>query len=449
MQLKSSSTSFEDEETGLPTMEVQQKNNDEEDFDRSFSQSRDDSSSSASLLGAAETRRVRITKMVFFLVLAAAATITGVLIFQYASSNQEQEFVVGFTGSADELVVISQLNMQYKFSSLESLAISMTTAGIQGKDNGNTWPFFTHPNFEVEAGNVRRKSSFLVLFWSPFIDTTDGIEWQEYSIQHQDWLQTSYNTLGLIGITPPPIAECVFTNERQLDDESFEPVCLDFTYSETNPFFAPVWQTSPPIAQITNYNEGKNTMLIGTAVEVLLTGKAILSQTYEVTNSKDPESSWENLPTSYMIQPVFDTYDKNNMVGLLSALIPWSYFANILSVDGKGKGIFVFMDNPCGSNLTFYVQGPRVEWLGEGDLHDQRYNEYGVVANASAIQTIQGCPYTMHLYPSQEFESAYKDNSPDHDQSNNTKRCSLHLRMGRCSASKCFKESIEFHKMQQ
>ncbi|KAG7344718.1 adenylate/guanylate cyclase [Nitzschia inconspicua] len=410
MKLKSSTTSLEDEEFGLPKYNPEA--DDDEEFDPSTSQSRDDSSSSASLLGAAETRRVRITKLVFFLVLAAAATITGVLIFQYASSNQEQEFVVGFTGSADELIVISQLNMQYKFSSLESLAISMTTAGIQGKGSGDTWPFFTHPNFEVEAGNSRRKASSLMLFWSPLVNETDRIAWQEYSIEHQDWLQISYNTLGLVGITPPPIPECIFYNERPLEDESLEPNCDNSVNFETIPYFIPIWQTSPPMAEVTNYNGAKHELLIGTTVEVFATKEAILSQIYDVTNSSDPENSWENLPTSYMIQPVFETYDKTKIVGFLAALLPWNYFANILSVDGKGKGIFVFMDNPCGSNLTFYVQGPRVEWLGEGDLHDQRYNEYGVVANASAIQTMQGCPYTMHLYPSQEFESAYKDNSP-------------------------------------
>ncbi|KAG7370377.1 adenylate/guanylate cyclase [Nitzschia inconspicua] len=408
MKLKSSSTSFEDEEIGIQNV---QEANDDEDFDRSFSQSRDDSSSSASLLGAEETRRVRLTKLAFFLVLAAAATITGVLIFRYASNDQEQEFVVAFTGSADELIVISQLNMRYKFSSLESLAISMTTAGIQGKGNGNTWPFFTHPNFEVEAGNIRQKASFLILLWAPFINKTDGIAWQDYSIEHQDWIQTSYATLGFGGITPPPIAECVFNNERPMDDESFEPSCLDFVSSETSQVVAPIWQTSPPIPQITNYIEEKDALLMVTAAVVLSTGDAILSQNYQVTNSSDPSTSWENLPTSYMIQPVFDTHDKNNIVGLLAASIPWSYFANILS-DGKGGGIFVFMDNPCGSNFTFYVKGPRVEWLGEGDQHDSFFDEYGIVANASAIQTVKGCPYTMHLYPSQEFESVYKDNSP-------------------------------------
>ncbi|KAG7344915.1 SET methyltransferase domain containing protein [Nitzschia inconspicua] len=125
------------------------------DLDPSSSQSRDDSSTSTSLLGAAESRRVRITKLIFFSGLAAAATITGVVIFRYASNGQEQEFVVGFTGSAEELILISQLNMENKFSSLEALAISITTAGIQGNDSGNTWLYFTHPNFEVEAGNIR------------------------------------------------------------------------------------------------------------------------------------------------------------------------------------------------------------------------------------------------------------------------------------------------------
>lgn len=80
--------------------------------------------------------------------------------------------------------------------------------------------------------------------------------------------------------------------------------------------------------------------------------------------------------------------------------------------DEKAGGIYVFMDNPCGSNFTFFVEGSSLEFLGEGDLHDPRYDAYQIVANATNIQTVEECPYTVHLYPSETLESEYKDHTP-------------------------------------
>lgn len=100
MKPVSIATSESDEEFGIPIgLENDNKGMDEDDFDRltvySFNQSGGESSSSNdSLLGAAETRRVRITKLIFFLVLSVAAAVTGIMIYRFTSESQEEEFVV-------------------------------------------------------------------------------------------------------------------------------------------------------------------------------------------------------------------------------------------------------------------------------------------------------------------------------------------------------------------
>lgn len=216
--------------------------------------------------------------------------------------------------------------MKNKFTAIESLAISMTTAGLLGNASDNTWPYFTHPNFEVEAGNTRNKMASRFMLWAPLINETDREDWEEYSVEHQDWIRTSYSARGLDDVVPPAISDCIFRNVPFDIDESWEPICDFFVHSERIPYFAPIWQTSPPSVEYTNYNGAKHELLIGTMEEALETGDAILSQTYFVTSNSDPtrsETSWENLPTSYIIQPVFDTYAKSNIVGFLCAMIPW------------------------------------------------------------------------------------------------------------------------------
>ncbi|KAG7344916.1 hypothetical protein IV203_032447 [Nitzschia inconspicua] len=56
---------------------------------------------------------------------------------------------------------------------------------------------------------------------------------------------------------------------------------------------------------------------------VFSTGDSILSENYAVTHNSNTIWSWETLPTSYIIQPVFDTYAKENIVEFLAASIPW------------------------------------------------------------------------------------------------------------------------------
>lgn len=78
-----------------------------------------------------------------------------------------------------------------------------------------------------------------------------------------------------------------------------------------------------------------------------------------------------NHPHSVLLTPVFDDFDRehrkdpNHIVGVVIAVLPWDhYYENILPEEAHG--IQVVMEDSCGDQFTYIVDGPVAEFLGYG-----------------------------------------------------------------------------------
>jgi hypothetical protein len=76
------------------------------------------------------------------------------------------------------------------------------------------------------------------------------------------------------------------------------------------------------------------------------------------------------------------------------------------------------------THLPYYsidISGPNVKHLGRGDLHDTKYERMSIsrrLHETFAVSRYSGvplntevCPYTLHLYPSDEFSNLYTTNN--------------------------------------
>lgn len=122
--------------------------------------------------------------------------------------------------------------------------------------------------------------------------------------------------------------------------------------------------------------------------------------------------------------PVFDNFSvSRRAVAATRFVIHWaSYFEGILPYNTVG--IIVVLENSCDLPFSYIINGEKVVPLGDGDLHDSKYDKYersasfrdaGVIADGSAMGTlidVGGCPYSIHVYPSSEFAGAFKSNTP-------------------------------------
>jgi hypothetical protein len=114
------------------------------------------------------------------------------------------------------------------------------------------------------------------------------------------------------------------------------------------------------------------------------------------------------------------------VVGIFGLSIYWHDLIRNILPEGS-RGIVCVFENTCGKSFTYKMHGPEVEYLGRGDLHDNRYNSQRQSSALLDLQSLstQGhtsyegvpvsedvCPYTLSVYPSAEMEDGHKTNHP-------------------------------------
>ena len=114
------------------------------------------------------------------------------------------------------------------------------------------------------------------------------------------------------------------------------------------------------------------------------------------------------------------TNTTGEVVGVVATTIYWRAFLRNILPDGA-NGIIVVVRNPCHSSFSYQINGPEVKYLGIGDNHREIYsdlhlsnsvvdlNEFALrrsIYTGAPIET-DFCPYTAHIYASNEMKSQY------------------------------------------
>jgi His Kinase A (phospho-acceptor) domain len=118
---------------------------------------------------------------------------------------------------------------------------------------------------------------------------------------------------------------------------------------------------------------------------------------------------------------------EHQVYGILAVSIYWrDMIKRILPTDSNG--IVVVFENDCNKPFTYQIDGPKVTFLGHGDLHDNHYDGYvqstrlddlSISHHEGPSRTYTGipvnsdyCTTTVNVYPSQEMESDYTSSKP-------------------------------------
>jgi hypothetical protein len=100
------------------------------------------------------------------------------------------------------------------------------------------------------------------------------------------------------------------------------------------------------------------------------------------------------VPRSVFVEPVFrDVTDDTSVVaGLVHAAFSWvSFFESVLPDDAKG--LYVVLKNTCDQVITFEIVGSDATYVGEGDLHETKWDHLernfvltGIVSNETLYE---------------------------------------------------------------
>ncbi len=208
--------------------------------------------------------------------------------------------------------------------------------------------------------------------------------------------------------------------------------------------FLPRWQSSPVLrTSLVNENLLEDPKVSQTARDCMASNSAVLggfvsgppgSTTHpdRTTSSFATfQSIWDGQETEYLgdpmsnlLIPIFDKLSGTDreVVGVLISTIHWrAFMVNLLP--GTIEALTVVMQNVCDGNFTYELRGDDVNVVGFGDQHDRAFDEFEVVGRfrtdniddgtTTGIPLNQeGCPYTFHVYPTQQGKDSYTTNDP-------------------------------------
>lgn len=133
----------------------------------------------------------------------------------------------------------------------------------------------------------------------------------------------------------------------------------------------------------------------------------------------------DSIPHAVLITPVWNNFDKTAVAGVVFGIIPWDFYLTDLLPE-EVDNIVCVVQSTCGHSFTFLIHGPHAELLVKDDTHDPKFEnmavhielEKGFGGDSSHSEDNfyadddkdEYCHFTLSVYPSEAFESAYKSN---------------------------------------
>lgn len=134
--------------------------------------------------------------------------------------------------------------------------------------------------------------------------------------------------------------------------------------------------------------------------------------------------TYQGDPLSKVYFPIYDDFHSDRKpVAIMLAWIRWlDYFANILPP--TLEGVVIVLQDSCGGEFSYMVNGEDVVALGTGDLHDTKYDSLRRSVDYSSVKSIADgtkyglslnqdfCPISIDIYPSDAFQDIFTTQTP-------------------------------------
>ncbi|CAB9498696.1 Receptor-type guanylate cyclase gcy [Seminavis robusta] len=412
-------------------------------------------------IATSESKAVWYSRLALIAVLVLVAASVSFAVFYTNRANEQEDFETQYQDHARKIVSAFQSNAARRLKAMDSMAFGISSYAV---DTNSSWPNVTIPDFEQRAQFSLDLADVISITLLPIVTNQTRLGWEEYSFQNQGWL-----TEGLeIQAIQAQAAEAADTADEEeslalldeiasnSDDLQISPKIIRIegtgSVNETGPGpFVPWWQFAPafPFSTVVNYNTLSHPTRIHQLQTIMNTSQTLVSKAWDYRDTEDPEtvgrkavlnlflnrwreggSNYEDGPVSDVYVPIFDQVDplqahKKQMVAMLTAYVYWQvYFENILP--DNAEGIMAILENQCGGDLhqsfTYRINGKKAEYVGQGDLHDARYNHLEIStgypaflqgADATLDNLMDGqCLYNVRVYPSREFQDRYTTATP-------------------------------------
>ncbi|CAB9504323.1 Receptor-type guanylate cyclase gcy [Seminavis robusta] len=365
-----------------------------------------------------ENRWVFWLRFLTTMVLLSVAIAVCLVVYFQGRASEQNDFEQDFSDLGDKLVTSFESLVDQRFGIIENFAMGETSYA-----NGS-WPFVTPPDFFLRAGSLVMLCQLMFIVLVPKVTFDQRPQWDQYVQQNMAWKKEAL-----------AFQEGIPVEQVNAPDGIF-PVMMNFHYGgppkpQDGPGpFHPMWNTFPvnnvSIGNVDIYADTFQQPAIDAAYN---SGKPSFGKTEDFWQVSEEEKvqfyyflhafdhvQYRDDPIATMYYPIFDGYgqDKEVVASFLCTVYWRTYFDGLLPPGSDG--IIVILENTCGQQYTYQVDGQYSHFLGHGDLHHAKYDYLGTgagIESGSATNDVEDvCQYSIRVYPSQQFEDSYRTDTP-------------------------------------
>ncbi|KAG7358840.1 adenylate/guanylate cyclase [Nitzschia inconspicua] len=364
-----------------------------------------------------ENKNVLRSKILVFIVLLLATGLVSFFTYYFLSQEEKGNFEAQYLNF--QIDIIDGATRQAEAFLGKLLTISNTITAFTHTTGNNSWPNVTIQNFDILTSTAFEEEVGPEFFlFAPIVEKSQKKGWEEYAMQHQRWIKDDLALRKEEDIDPGSINEEIF------------PYNYDKESAQNVDFSLPLWQmgpvpTSADIVMMDLYTQASFRRMVDDAFlarHILLS--EVVDQTFfwEDISVYGTEIDLADDPRSFAIQPVYDSFEDNaTLTAFVFAVVPWNtYFVDILP---HGIENFVVQVNDtCGSNFAYLLNGPEVEYLGEGFNPDSTYDYLSQTADFAAFtrfeeQSVSNsvklhCVYKISVHATYEYASSFETTKP-------------------------------------
>jgi Adenylate and Guanylate cyclase catalytic domain len=132
----------------------------------------------------------------------------------------------------------------------------------------------------------------------------------------------------------------------------------------------------------------------------------------------------DDISRADLFESADDTVKNNTLVGALAATVYWRNIIQDTLPPGS-NGLVVVFNNTCSKSFTYQINGPDVVFRGVNDKHDVKYDNLRISSKITELEDFsftasvysgapiseEFCPYSLHLYPTDEMRSDFTTNN--------------------------------------
>lgn len=362
-----------------------------------------------------ENLAVNRSKLLVYVSLCITAVVAGIVTYWLVTQSQTRDFEAEFLTYSKEIADSSANTAKNIFGQMNALCVIFTSYSMNSNES---WPNLALPNLDQRALQTEANTGTEVLIFSPIIKPDEVKSWENYTWHRQIMFDEDVHYYGPNFGNPGPVAKEIYP----IPGVPRATAGYSSSMASSPEFFVPTWEVGPLPSNLSVVNMDLHSHpLLGPVIDDtiqvrdrVVSGVIDMGFLYQYMFKNYTN---DGKPRSFIVKPVFkDFYNDSAVGGLMFVTLQWSAFFEA-NLPQATDGLLVNINDTCGSDFTYLVNGSKAVFLGQGDLHNPKYdNLKQTTFFITDIQVVNAsnpmCAYAITTYPTEAFELQYRTLEP-------------------------------------